>query len=160
MVELSMQHITNELEQIIEDFSTKLRAISDKEFSSKPAANKWSKKEVIGHLIDSAENNLRRFIVGQYDGQAHIVYDQDFWVLANGYQDMNQEEIIQLWKLINGRITAVLRNMPEENFRKQLNTGKTTADVHSLEWLAADYVKHLKHHLNQVLARSFDIVYP
>jgi hypothetical protein len=155
-----MQQITHELQQIVDDFSKKLRAISNEEFSAKPVANKWSKKEVIGHLIDSAQNNLRRFIVGQYDERAHILYEQDFWVLANGYQEMDQEEIILLWKLINGRIIGVLRNMPEENFRKQLNTGRATPELHSLEWLAADYVKHLKHHLNQVLARSFDIVYP
>jgi hypothetical protein len=155
-----MQHITNELQQIVDNFSTKLRAISNEEFSSKPAANKWSKKEVIGHLIDSAQNNLRRFIVGQYDETSHILYDQDFWVMANGYQNMNQEEIIVLWRLINARIAAVLRNMPEENFRNQLNTGRSTPELHSLEWLAADYVKHLKHHLNQVLAGSFDVVYP
>jgi hypothetical protein len=153
---MTMQQLANELQHIVDEFSIKLHAISKDEFSAKPLSNKWSKKEVIGHLIDSAQNNLRRFIVGQYDDTAHILYEQDFWVFCNVYQEMKQEDIIVLWKLLNERIATVLRNMPTENLRKLLNTGKATPELHSLEWLAIDYVKHLKHHLNQVLAQSFD----
>ena len=155
-----MKPTISELQLIIREYSTKLSALSDAEFSAKPEANKWSKKEVIGHLIDSAQNNLRRFIVGQYDSTSVIVYDQDFWVNANGYQNMHSKDVILLWKLINERIAAVLTNMPVENYLKQVNTGKNEPQLHSLEWLAFDYVKHMKHHLNQVFAKAFDIVYP
>ena len=155
-----MKAAINELNHIIETFSSTINEIPETEFSAKPLPNKWSKKEVLGHLIDSAQNNLRRFIVGQYaDTPPNIVYDQDFWVTANGYQAMKKEDIITLWKLINQRIAGTLANMPSEYYARECNTGKQTAELHSLKWLAEDYVKHMKHHLNQIIAGSFDVVY-
>jgi hypothetical protein len=151
-----MEQTINELLSIVKEFNGKFAAFDEKSFSQKPSPNKWSKKEVIGHLIDSAQNNLRRFIVGQYDvSPAKIIYDQDFWVNANGYQQMSKEEVIKLWVLMNERIAAVLRNMPKSNYNKQI----MTSELHTLNWLAEDYVKHMKHHLNQVIEGSFDVNY-
>lgn len=151
-----MKTTVQELDQIVNEYAEKFSLMAEEEFDAKPFPDKWSKKEVVGHLIDSAQNNLRRFIVGQYENvPSKIVYDQDFWVNINGYQRMNKSEIIQLFQLINGRISAVLTNMPESNYQKNA----LTSELHSLQWLAVDYVKHLKHHLNQIIAGSFDIIY-
>jgi hypothetical protein len=156
-----MQIIIQDLLQIVRDYSGKIGAIPDPDFHIKPVPNTWSKIEVLGHLIDSAQNNLRRFICGQYESDPpQIVYDQDFWVDANQYRDADKSEMIQLWTLLNKRIAAVLENMPESNYQKVCNTGKKAAQIQTLEWLAADYVKHLKHHLNQIIPQSFNIVYP
>ena len=155
-----MDKVTLELQKIVSAFSIKIQAIPAHEFDAKPNSNKWSKKEVLGHLIDSAQNNLRRFVVGQYDHEPNIVYDQDFWVKANNYQSMADADLIKLWVLVNERIFAILRNMPIENYLRHCNTGRTTPSLHTLEWLATDYVKHLKHHLNQIIAGSFNITYP
>ncbi len=155
-----MKNIIQELHALIAEYSAKFNAINEAEFSNKPQPAKWSKKEVVGHLIDSAQNNLRRFIVAQYEPQPpKIVYDQDFWASANGYQQMKKEDVITLWKLINERICSVLELMPETHYTKESNTGKTEVQLHTLHWLAEDYIKHMKHHLNQVIPGSFDIVY-
>jgi hypothetical protein len=155
-----MKAVTAELKSILEEYEKKFLKIPEQEFSAKPLPNKWSRKEVIGHLIDSAQNNLRRFIVGQYETTpSKITYDQDFWVNANSYQQMSAEEVVALWKLINERIVAVLTNMSEKNYKRNSDTGKTETQLHTLEFLATDYVKHLKHHINQVIPNSFDIVY-
>lgn len=66
-----------------------------------------------------------------------------------------KEDVIQLWRLMNLRICAVLENIPEANYSRQCDTGS----MRTLSWLAEDYVKHLKHHLNQIISGSFDIVY-
>jgi hypothetical protein len=151
-----MQKNVDELRSVVREFSNKIEALSEQEFSAKPLPHKWSKKEVLGHLIDSAQNNLRRFICGQYEATpSKIVYDQDFWVAANDYQKMKKEDLIVLWILVNERIAAVLENMPEKNHSKE----SLTSELHTLGWLATDYVKHMKHHLNQIVAGSFDIVY-
>ena len=93
---------------------------------------------------------------GQYETElTKIVYDQNFWVEANAYQTMNKEDVIELWKLLNCRIVTVLENMPESNYQKQALASQPL----TLEFLAADYVRHLKHHINQVIPNSFDIVY-
>jgi hypothetical protein len=157
---VSMNDTVKELRALVEEYATKFNAINEADFSAKPLPTKWSKKEVIGHLIDSAQNNLRRFIVGQYESQPpKIVYDQDFWVQANGYQQMEKEEVIALWKLTNERICDILTNMPQQNYLKRADTGKTEVQLRSLQWLAEDYIKHMKHHFNQVIPGSFDIVY-
>jgi len=156
-----MKNTASELRSIINDFVPRLSALSEDEFRSRPASEKWSKKEVIGHLIDSAHSNYRRFITGQYESQPpKIHYDQEFWVAQARYHEMDKGELITLWKLLNERICVVLENMAPENGTRQCDTGKTEVQLHSIEWLASDYVKHLKHHLNQVFAKAFDIVYP
>jgi DinB superfamily len=155
-----MEKITTELQEIVTSFSVRIKDIQTLDFNVKPTPNKWSKKEVLGHLIDSAHNNLRRFVVGQYEQQPNIVYDQDFWVSANDYQHMNDADVIALWQLLNERIIAVLNKMPAENYDRNCNTGKLSPSIHTIQWIATDYVKHLKHHLNQIIAGSFKITYP
>ncbi|MEK6783153.1 MAG: DinB family protein [Bacteroidota bacterium] len=155
-----MKNIINELSQIIKEFSPKLDNIPDDVFTAKPKPEKWSKKEVLGHLIDSALNNHRRFICGQYEPIPNIIYDQNFWVKANNYKSSRKEDEIVLWRLLNNQICEVLQNMPDQNTNLLCNTGNGEVQVHSIAWLAEDYVKHLKHHLNQILPGSFPITYP
>ena len=153
-----MMNLATELNQIVDDFSIRLSAIPDAEFSEKPSPTKWSKKEILGHLIDSAENNIRRFICGQYEVPApKIKYNQDFWVSANLYQSVLGIDVITNWRVINLRICNVLSQMPAESFSKTCDFGD--GKFLTLEWLAIDYVKHLKHHLNQIIPKSFDIIY-
>ncbi len=156
-----MQIIIQELLQVVRAYREKIDGITDSEFYAKPNPKKWSKIEVLGHLVDSGQNNLRRFICGQYEPiPPWIIYDQDFWVESNQYQKAKKDDIVALWTLLNERIAEVLRSMPQNNYYRECNTGKEIANLHSLEWLAADYVKHLKHHLNQIIPGSFDIMYP
>ncbi len=155
-----MKKIASELEEIVNTFSKQIASINESDFSLKPNPSKWSKKEVLGHLIDSAENNLRRFICSQYESQPpKIRYDQNFWVTANNYLSTPSNEVIENWRLINLKICRVLTQMDPQNYSKLCDTGKDAPNLHSIEWLADDYVKHLKHHLNQIIAGSFDIVY-
>ena len=151
-----MKHVTGELREIIKGYGNKFNEIPDEIFLAKPLPHKWSKQEVLGHLVDSAQNNLRRFICAQYEAQPPlIVYQQDFWVNANQYQKMEKADLIQLWQLLNRRICAVLESMPQENYTKECNTGS----LRTVAWLAEDYVKHMKHHINQIIAGSFDVIY-
>ncbi len=151
-----MKNVVRELRELVTHFTTLISDIPEAEFSAKLLVNKWSKKEVMGHLIDSAQNNLRRFICGQYEIiPPKITYQQDFWVACNAYHAMPKNDIIQLWSLMNLRICAVLENMPENNYQKECDTGS----LHTLAWIAEDYVKHHKHHMNQIISGSFDVIY-
>ncbi|MBK7035479.1 MAG: DinB family protein [Chitinophagales bacterium] len=154
-----MQNIIADLNQILRDFPTKFNFISEYEFNSKPAPEKWSRKEVLGHLVDSAQNNLRRFIVGQYQQNDKIFYDQNFWNAANNYQFESRQDIITLWVLLNKRICAVLNNIPVEKYENIIDTGRDSISPKTIIWLAEDYVKHMKHHINQIIPGSFDQVY-
>lgn len=156
-----MRSIVDDLNQTIADFTGKMRQLDENDWRAKPNPAKWSRIEVIGHLIDSAHSNLRRLIVGQYEATPpHIIYEQDFWVKANAYQQAPVETVLTLWVLMNHRIATVLSQMEEQNYEKSCNTGRSVTELHPLIWLAADYVKHMKHHLNQVIAGSYPVTYP
>lgn len=155
-----MEQVVKELNAIVEEFSAKFSQFSEAELAEKPFPRKWSKKEVIGHLIDSGQNNLRRFIVAQHESVSQkIVYEQNFWDKANNYQQMAGADVIDLWRLVNNQITNVLSGIPKHLYSQTCDTAKDGVQLRTLEWLAKDYIKHLKHHLNQVIQNSFDIVY-
>lgn len=156
-----MKSVVEDLDRTVSEFVVKLKAFSPEELRARPRPGKWSRIEVVGHLADSAHNNLRRFITGQYEeSPPHIIYEQEFWVASNRYQEADPESIISLWRLLNQRICAVLTHMPEANYQRQCDTGRGEVSLRTLEWLAADYVKHLKHHLNQVIPGTFNVTYP
>jgi hypothetical protein len=142
-----MKQFAIELKKIIDQHYASLCSISSAEMEHKPSPAKWSKKELIGHLVDSAQNNIRRFIIAQYEENPHIVYQQDNWVRLSGYQQWNTKDLVDLWYLLNKQVCMILECMPPGGpARKCL-----TEELHTIEWLAADYIKHLNHHLHQVL---------
>jgi len=142
-----MQSVALELNTIIEKHLPALQAISQEQFSFKISPLKWSKKEILGHLVDSAQTNIRRFTVAQYDERPKIVYNQDKWVAITDYQHYNLPDLINLWYLLNKHICHLLKTFtPEMAERKS-----ETEELHTIKWLAQDYIRHLVHHLHQVL---------
>jgi hypothetical protein len=150
-----MEMIASELESLLNQHYPQLHKLEEEKAVYKPLPNKWSKKELIGHMIDSAQNNIRRFIVAQYEDQPKIVYNQDKWVEINNYQDYSVADLVNLWHLLNKQICTILKNTPSKLGDREVQTEA----VHSIEWLANDYIKHLKHHLHQVLELE-PFVYP
>lgn len=146
-----MQQLVEQLEAIVNEYSAKFLNLSEVTLSNKPATNKWSKKEIIGHLIDSAQNNIRRFVTAQYQHNPHVVYEQDIWVSIQHYKDYDSAALINLWQLLNKHIVVLLKNMPVENYQRQCNTGKGQQQLHTLEFLATDYITHHLHHLKQIV---------
>jgi hypothetical protein len=120
------------------------------DWNYKPAEDKWSKKEIIGHLIDSAQINLQRFVRCTYEENFKLIYEQVEWVRAQHYQETDVNELLLLWRLLNLQIIRVLKNYPAARLQAQCDNVKTAVSLHTVEWLAQDYVEHLKHHLKQV----------
>ncbi|MEP6949493.1 MAG: DinB family protein [Ginsengibacter sp.] len=142
-----MEKSIQQLQSIINRYTHELSALNEDEWTHKPNPSKWSRKEVLGHLIDSAQNNMRRFIVAQYEDNPKIAYAQDKWVALANYQNYVTDDLVTLWALLNKHICIVLKSIPEGVEERMCNTG----EMHSIKWLAADYNKHLLHHLHQVL---------
>jgi hypothetical protein len=141
-----MESIANELEVAIQKYLPILKSFQDSQLTNKLSPEKWSRKEIIGHMIDSAQTNIRRFVVAQYEVNPTIVYDQDEWVAICNYQNWNSVHLIDLWHLLNLQICDILKNLSPEKAQRQCQT----EELHTIEWLAQDYSKHLKHHLHQV----------
>ncbi|MEI9909341.1 MAG: DinB family protein [Bacteroidota bacterium] len=152
---MNMQSIASELESIIDQHAAALHAIPESKLLFKSSPAKWSKKEIIGHMADSAQNNIRRFIVAQYEEIPAIVYNQDKWVIIANYKDYNITDLINLWQLLNKHIVAILKNTSVEMAQRKCRT----ESLQTIEWLAQDYIKHLRHHLHQVLELE-PVAYP
>lgn len=142
-----MKVIIQVLDKIIEDYSVRLKQMDEAAFEQRASPGKWSGKEYLGHLIDSAQNNIRRFVEVQCQSKPHIVYDQEKWVAAAGYHHYPLNDLVDLWVLLNKHISILLKNMPLEYHNREV----LTPYPRTVTWLAADYNKHLLHHLHQVL---------
>ncbi len=144
------------LEKIIRIYSRRLEALGDETYEWRPSPEKWSNKEILGHLVDSAQNNIRRFIVAQYEETPNIVYSQDDWVAGTGYRDYPSRDLVTLWTLLNRHIVIVLEHMSPEAAQRKCAMG---GQPQTLGWVAADYCNHLLHHLHQILDLD-PIAYP
>lgn len=114
-------------------------------------ANTWSRKEILGHLIDSASNNHQRFvraaIDGEYEGPGYM---QEEWNRVGGYQTFRWSTLLSLWTNYNLLIAHVLENVPVDKGKGICKVAENPPVT--LEFLAEDYVAHLQHHLDQMFS--------
>jgi len=143
-----MEDTAQNLAQVIDSFLKIEQQSIDWDF--KIREEKWSNKEIIGHLIDSAQINLQRFIRCSYEQDFKLIYAQDEWVAAAHYQNADIKEVLDLWILLNRQIIRTLINYPEDRAEATCDTGKEEVQLHSVNWLADDYVRHMQHHLSQI----------
>jgi hypothetical protein len=110
----------------------------------------WCAREIVGHLIDSACNNHRRFILGQTPGLAKFDgYDGDVWVSRQRYADESWADIVALWAAYNRHLRYVISRTPVEHLMLSA-PAPDCADVVTVGFLMQDYVGHIRHHLEQV----------
>lgn len=125
-----------------------LLQIKEDEFFFISAINKWSKKQILGHLIDSATINHHRLVRAQFEDQPILAYDQNMWNTFNFYQKIPSTQLINFWSAYNLQILELRKNMDENSLKRLCNTGNSFV---TLESLFNDYVDHLEHHLNQIV---------
>ena len=152
-----------ELRRAVDDATPRLLALGDAS-AEKAAPDKWSPREIIGHLVDSASNNHQRFVRGQFqDDLVFAGYAQDDWVRAGGYQDAPWEDLVALWRSFNLQIARVMERVPDEirlrphlrhNFDQIGFEAVPQGKPATLDHLMRDYVRHLEHHLRQVFGTS------
>jgi hypothetical protein len=147
-----MQDAIERLTSAVRTLPGVLAAFSEPESERRPSPERWSKKEVVGHLIDSAANNHQRFVRGQLaGGQDFPRYEQEGWVRVQGYQAARWADLIDLWRAYNTHLLHVARGMTADGRRATCRVGG--GDEVTLEWLFVDYVDHLEHHLRKMLGR-------
>lgn len=144
MIETALQ----KLNYIIASVPDMLVQISDEKMSEKPLLNKWSKREILGHLIDSATNNHHRLIRGQFEDTPEISYDQSQWNKYGFYQDIDSLQIIRFFTIYNIQLLEIIKRMPSKNLNNQIKIGD---NVLALETIIINYVEHLEHHLKQII---------
>jgi len=143
-----LNNIAENLKKTVLDVSEKLIRINDGEAKIKPAPGKWSKIQIMGHLIDSASNNHHRFVRAQANENAGPVYMQDDWVSIQGYDERNWKEIIELWKYYNLHLAEIIKRIPEAKLNAMWRIGEK--EPVTLSFIAEDYLRHLNHHIGQL----------
>jgi hypothetical protein len=145
-----MQKTVDEFTSLLEQSSIALAEISESDSKKKSAPEKWSKKEILGHLIDSAANNHQRFVRAQLSSELRIPgYEQQVWVATQRYQSEPWANLIQLWKSYNLHLLHLISAIPENVFGNYCIIGDNKPVT--LKFVIEDYVKHLRHHLEQIL---------
>lgn len=149
-------------DRIVDDALEQLLAMPDDAASRCPAPGKWSPKEIVGHLIDSAVNNQARFVRAQL--QEDLVfpgYDQDAWVRAQRYHERRWHELVDAWRTYNRQVAAIMRatpadvaNRPRAKHNLDEIAFQAPPAVATLDFLMRDYVAHLQHHLRQISAEN------
>jgi hypothetical protein len=148
------------LRSVIERELPLLQSVAPDRAAAHPSGpESWSPKQELGHLIDSAANNHIRFVRAalepEYRGPG---YRQNDWVKIHAYENADWDFLVTLWFHYNSLTATVIENIPREKFATEC----TVADGPpvALDFLIEDYVRHMQHHLDHILAREIVTAYP
>jgi len=149
------------LDKLISVVPAQIKAIDEATMNFKSAPNKWSKKELLGHLVDSAYNNHQRFLRAEQQGNLIFQgYDQDDWVIKNNYQNRTIDDILNLWITTNQHLSILIANIPEHILNKKTTTHNfhkicmnllEDGELTTLAYLIEDYLFHIEYHLAQII---------
>jgi hypothetical protein len=138
------------LAQLLHTWPPHLASIPDDEASRAPAPGRWSKKQILGHVIDSASNNHQRFVRALIAPRLEFpTYEQESWVAVQSYAIESWSDLVNLWLLLNRHLLHIIRNVPEDCLSRPCVIGEKGAIP--LSAVIDGYLDHLEHHLAQIL---------
>ncbi len=127
----------------------RLRAMGEPDVSRRPSPGKWCKKEILGHLIDSAGNNAQRFVRAQLSAELSFpAYEQAKWVAVQDYASADWDNLVELWSAITAHLAHVVSRIPAAKLSTPCRIGD--GDPQSLGAVIEGYVTHTEHHLAQL----------
>lgn len=143
----ALDRLRNHIEQVPE----RLNALPETDLTQH-APGKWSRKEILGHLIDSALNNLKRFTDAPLASGPYVLqgYRQDDLVRVNRYQHLPLAHLLTLWSSLNAQIVYVTETLSIDVLSKPIRFNQLDVPDRTLGWLIEDYVAHLEHHLKSL----------
>ncbi|MDT8067091.1 MAG: DinB family protein [Terriglobia bacterium] len=143
-------------EQLADDFSARLasaeadlRVITEFEASEPYKPDVWTRKQVLGHLIDSAINNHVRFAVAALDAEySGPAYHAQGWVAIHDYANMQWSELLELWKAHNALLARVVRQIADDKLAAQCRIGNDPPVT--LRYVIEDYLRHMEEHVTEI----------
>jgi hypothetical protein len=146
-----MRHIAEELRGVVNAAVRPLLEITEDEAAAPRSNGAWSRKQILGHLIDSAANNHQRFVRLQFETSLALPgYQQNQWVASQNYQERPWRDLVVLWDAYNQHLAHVLEHADPAALH---HVWKYAPGDLTLEEIATDYPRHMQHHLDQIMAR-------
>jgi hypothetical protein len=137
-----------ELRDALDVASYSLSALDEAAADAPRDGGGWTRKQILGHLIDSANVNLQRFLRGQVQPGFSLLYPQDEFVELNAYADRSFADVLALWLALNRQLLPVAERIPTENLESLCGQGD--GEDWTLRFRLIDYVGHMQHHLDQI----------
>jgi len=148
MTELGLQ-----LKEVVSNAKRELERFSESEAALVRGEDGWSRKQIVGHLIDSASNNHLRFVRALLQPEIRMPgYDQDGCVRVERFQELPWTELLEFWATYNLFLAHVIAGFPEDKLNTPCWIGEYP--TMTLRELAEDYLRHMKHHLDQIKAQT------
>jgi hypothetical protein len=144
-----MKELSQNLLSVIDAAEPRLREITAAESAKPVLSGGWSRKQVIGHLIDSASNNHQRFVRAALQPSLEFPrYEQDGFVRLQAPQEADWRLLVSLWASYNRYLAHIIARLPAAKLKTECRIGP--GEPVTLEFMAKDYLTHLVHHLSQV----------
>jgi hypothetical protein len=144
-----MEELGEKLLRLVETTEPRLRDFDELESAKPTLSGGWSRKQVIGHLIDSASNNHQRFVRAALQTRLDFPgYEQAESVRVQAIQEVDWSLLVSLWAAYNRYLAHVIASLPASKLGTLCHIGGEQAVT--LDFLAADYLVHLRHHLEQI----------
>jgi hypothetical protein len=144
-----MINLAMELQAEVGRAASLFRNWSDADAARDRGPGKWVRKEILGHLIDSAANNHQRIVRAQFTSPfVGPGYDQNVWVSLHRYRERPWTELVDLWVALNAQVAVAMTSVPADKLQTSCFIGDH--EPAPLEWWMGDYLRHLRHHLEQI----------
>jgi hypothetical protein len=157
-----MKKFSDFYQDFFESTELNLRDMTEETANLSSEQGKWTRKEILGHLIDSAANNHARFVTGQFSDELIFPsYEQDMWVKVQNYKEASWDSIITLWVAYNKHILHVVDSIPESiltepreihNLDEICYQPVPNDEPATLEYLINDYFDHMQYHLENIFS--------
>lgn len=128
-----------------------LSAIPEEKGNYRYAENKWSIKELVGHVLDCERIFACRALrIARNDKTELPGFDQDTYVSNANYADIPLYEIAGELDLLRRSTLAMFRHFPEEAWTRSGTANKFEVTVRAIAFITAG---HEKHHIGILKSR-------
>jgi len=153
MIGEPMKELSDKLVRVVRSAESILLQVPEAESGRPVLSGGWSRKQVLGHLIDSASNNHQRFVRAALQTSLDFPgYDQDGCVRVQAVEEGDWTLLVSLWAGYNRYLAHVIAHLPVSKLETLCRIGLD--EPVTLRFLAEDYLRHLLHHLGQIGATT------